>query len=212
MTSTAQNKLVQLRQLVRRSRARLKRLEQERARLDKSLKEVDEGLEAIAHTGVSDLVRAVEDGDLAAVRALLKAGADPNGHNREGEPVLLLAAYQERGLPIVRELLKAGADVDGTDHQQNTPLIVSVRDENLSLVKELVRRGADVNAKNVEGDTPLTNAACWGSERTVRFLLAHSADPNLPDGMNISPAQLARQQDHPTIAALIERHQKSTRS
>ena len=183
MTSTTQDDLI-LRRTRRRSRADLNRL----------------------------LVNAVQDGDLAKLRALLKDGADPDVRNAQGEPVLLMAAYKPHGLRIVKELLKAGADVNAADRDKNCPLIVSVRDENLSVVRELVRQGANINARNSDGDTPLTNAACWGSERVVRFLLAHSANPNLRDGMNISAAELARQQGHTKIAALMQRHQKKLHS
>jgi ankyrin repeat protein len=203
MTAVMQNKIVQLRQIVRKSRARLKRLEQERAELEKNLKQVDESLEAFANADPSTLIRAAEKGDARAVREQLKAGADPNARNADSEPVLLLAVSRQGNLPVVRELLKAGAAVDDTDDAGNTALIVCAHNDHLLIVKELVKRGANVNAKNLEGDTPLTNAAIWGSAQVVKYLLAHSADPELTDGLNVSAAELARQQGHKAIVRLL---------
>jgi ankyrin repeat protein len=87
MTAVMQNKLSQLRRIVRQSRAQLKRLEQERAELEKKLKQVDETIEAIVQSDSSKLIRAAENGDFKSVREQLKRGADPNAQNADGEPV-----------------------------------------------------------------------------------------------------------------------------
>jgi ankyrin repeat protein len=203
MTAVMQNEIVRLRQMVRQSRARLKRLERERAELEKSLKQVDESLGAFANADPATLIKAVERGDVRAVREQLKAGADPDVRNADGEPLLLLAVAREGNLSVVRELLKAGATVDATDDAGSTALITCADDDRLAVVKELVKRGADVNARNRQGDTPLTNSAIWGSARVVKYLLERSADPDLPDGLNVAPRELARQHGHKAVLRLL---------
>jgi ankyrin repeat protein len=150
------------------------------------------------------LLRAASDGSLSAVRRELSAGVDPNAQNADGETALSLAVCSANNAAVVRALLDAGADPNLPDNAGDTPLIAAVRDENLPVVRELVERGADVNAQNKQGDTPLTNAASWGSAKVVKYLLTKGADPRIADGENIGAAQLARVQNHPDIARMIE--------
>jgi len=58
-------------------------------------------------------------GDTAAVRELLRRGADPNLRDKSGRTALMEAAYDGRA-GIVRDLLAAGADPDAKDNNGDT--------------------------------------------------------------------------------------------
>lgn len=64
------------------------------------------------HLGQPAMVAAIERGQLAVVRELLLAGADPNKRG-SGYPPLVRAAFC-RNLAILGEVLKGGADVNST--------------------------------------------------------------------------------------------------
>jgi ankyrin repeat protein len=218
MTSAPANHLSELRQTLDRYRAQLNRFDERLRKLEGRANNGNGGggaprrrasLRRRSAAGASspadrDLLNAIQDGDARSVRAALKAGANSNARDPNGEPALVLAASRGGSPGLVRLLLDAGADVNGADNSGTTALIACARDEDLASVKALVSRGADLNARNREGDTPLTNAAIWGAARVVKYLLAHGADPNLPDGLNISAAELARQKGHRAIVAMLQ--------
>jgi ankyrin repeat protein len=66
--------------------------------------------------GLTALERAVTQGDISSVLALIQAGADVNATDNSGKTVLYWAALQGR-LEIVRALAQAGADVNVKDEQ-----------------------------------------------------------------------------------------------
>jgi uncharacterized protein len=215
MTSAPANHLNELRQSLDRYRAELNRFDQRLRKLEGRPSgggaprgRASPRRRPRAGAGSSadrDLLNAIQDGDARSVRAALKAGANPNVRDSDGEPGLVLAAARGGSPTLVRLLLDAGADVNAADESGTTALIACARDEDLASVKALVSRGADLNVRNREGDTPLTNAAIWGAARVVKYLLAHGADRSLPDGLNVSAAELARQKGHRAIVAMLRK-------
>ena len=75
--------------------------------------------------GRSPLHYAAGDGDLAAVRKHLKAGADASAADRAGWTPLHFAA-QAQAAEIVRALIEKGANVEAEDRHGNTPLSTAV--------------------------------------------------------------------------------------
>jgi ankyrin repeat protein len=112
---------------------------------------------AAGNMGQSALMPAVMRGDLAAVRALLDRGADPNG--------------------------ATGAT---TGHRM-VPLSWAARAGHNEIVDLLVERGADPDRGDTLGFTPLSGAVMAGKVETARRLLAAGADPNgsLNGGMSL---------------------------
>jgi ankyrin repeat protein len=132
-----------------------------------------------AQQSTSPVADAAERGDLAAVKSLLKDGADVNGAQGDGMSALHWAA--ERGsLELAQTLLFAGANVQAqTRIGQYTPLHLAGKSGSAAVAGALITAGADVNTRSTNsGVTPLHMAASSGSAATVNVLLEAKANVN----------------------------------
>jgi ankyrin repeat protein len=131
---------------------------------------------AAASAPVADAARR---GDLAAVKDLLKDGADVNAPLGDGMTALHWAA--ERGdLQLTNALVYAGANVAAvTRIGQYTPLHIAARTGNAAVVKSLLDAKADVNARTVpSGASALHLAATAGNVDVINTLIDAKADVN----------------------------------
>ena len=88
---------------------------------------------------------AVEEGDEAAVLALVAAGADVDAADMSGEPPLYIAASLGHDA-VVRVLLAAGAVVDKADAEWDTPLLIAAEEGHQAVVRALLVAGAAAGA------------------------------------------------------------------
>jgi hypothetical protein len=99
-----------------------------------------------------NLMNAVRDGNVDAVRWQLRLGADPNDIH----------------------MIKLGfnpASVPAKPDQTPLTAVATTRKNRLEIVRLLVHHGADVNKPDGHGATPLSAAIGTGSPETVRLLL-----------------------------------------
>jgi uncharacterized protein len=142
------------------------------------------GLTGLAGSAASPspVADAAMRGDVQAVRALLKQGADVNAAQGDGMTALHHAA--ERGDAEVAEMLVyAGANVAAmTRIGQYTPLHLASRGGHVEVARALLKAGAAANARTTTtGVTALHLAAAAGSPDLVTLLLDQGADPNARD-------------------------------
>ena len=78
------------------------------------------------------------------VKALLDAGADPNGPHSMGNSLLYIALY-EGNTELVKLLLEAGADPNWLYSTGDSLLFIAVDDNKTEVVKLLLEAGADPN-------------------------------------------------------------------
>jgi ankyrin repeat protein len=78
------------------------------------------------------------------VKALLDAGADPNGPHSMGDSLLYIALY-EGNTELVKLLLEAGADPNWLYSTGDSLLFIAVDDNKTEVVKLLLEAGADPN-------------------------------------------------------------------
>src|SRR3954452_15827316 len=124
----------------------------------------------------SAIFEAIREGDHAAVRDLLKGGADLGARNDIGDTPLMAAALNADAA-VLELLLKAGANVNATNSVGATPLMRAATFEDK--VRLLIASGADVKARSKMGNTALILAARRASNtRTVEFLLDRGAEVN----------------------------------
>ena len=178
--------------------------------LDVDLPVVD-GVNLSGIGGSDQLLKAVDDGDTATVKKLLKSGVDPSVESYQGTPAICSAAMK-LAYPIVKLLLKAGADPNAYDPRNGvTPLAAAITGLNSSsakdnTVKELLVNGAKVSLKDVghlcaNGNLKLvklildntnlkpTSDLLWNASRfmtdgnleVIEYLLEIGIDPNVPD-------------------------------
>jgi ankyrin repeat protein len=146
------------------------------------------------------LFKAVWEGDLQSVAALVDQGADVNRSTMSSLSPLLAAAFHGH-LEIIKFLMQHGADINQADSTGITPLWISAAQGHLEAVKLLVEKGAQLNLTENNGVSPI--AAAINHQEIVQFLLAHEADPNQRDITGISPLIRAAVSGHTNTVSLL---------
>ena len=118
--------------------------------------------------GPASIADAAMSGDRAAVRALIKQGADVNAPQGDGVTALHWAA--RAAMPSWRQaLVAAGANARAaTRFGAYTPLHLAAERGSAPVVAALVEAGAPVNARTSTGATPLMFAAARRRHRADR--------------------------------------------
>ena len=112
----------------------------------------------------------------AAVRALLKEGADVNGAQGDGMTALHWAAANGDA-ETARMLIAAGANLRAmTRINGYTPLFLASREGNAAIVAALLDAGASAKTASTTGSTPLMLAAASGNTETITRLLDAGAE------------------------------------
>lgn len=121
--------------------------------------------------------------DAAAVKQLLKQGADVNAAQGDGMTALHWAAMHNDA-ELARMLLYAGAQKEATTRNGTyTPLHIAARTGAAAVVLALLEAGANANAVTTAGgSTPLHLAAAQGNAETIKALLDHGAQVNAKEG------------------------------
>jgi uncharacterized protein len=123
--------------------------------------------------GTTPLMRAARSGDVATMRVLLEAGADPKLTTKEGTNVLQFAAgvgYRDK-------------NTKGTEA------------EALEALKVCVDRGMDINLANSKGETALHGAAGRGANEIVKYLVEHGAKLDAKTKRGFTPLDVAMGKD-----------------
>lgn len=151
----------------------------------------DDNMESIKHNDplVVSFVRAVQMGDVAALRCLLdevpglasKSVVDNKGGSRTALHVVTdWPGYFPNGPVIVKMLIDAGADPNapatgGTFSE--TPLHWAASSDDMDVASVLIDGGADIEVLggSIAGGTPLDNAVGYGCWDVARLLVQRGA-------------------------------------
>jgi ankyrin repeat protein len=147
------------------------------------------------------LAHAAHRGDIAAIRALVAGGANPNAFDATGQTALHWAArgghplgpHRCRGeaadrAEVVAALAAAGADLNATDQRLAipggssgwTPLHVALHHEQFATAARLLALGADPNIRSHQGKTVMSAAEEQGAPPALlKELLARGFDPRV---------------------------------
>ncbi len=129
----------------------------------------------------SPVADAAERGDLEAVRALLRQGADVNTAQSDGMTALHWAA-SNNDVAVARTLLYAGATVRArTRLGAYTPLHLASRGGHAEVVRLILEAGADPDAYTTTGVTAMHFAADADAGDVVDALAAHGGDVDARD-------------------------------
>jgi uncharacterized protein len=171
--------------------------------------------------GLTPLMFATRQGDMATAKVLVEAGADVNETSSFGWTALLVAT-QNKYYKLGEYLLQHGAKPNIANGGGWNPLYIATDNRNieggdypvrkpdmdhLDFIKELLAAGADPNLRMhsstetrtvftnqwlVEnGATPFLRAAQSGDLVLMKLLLAHGADPTIATDYNVTPLMVA---------------------
>jgi ankyrin repeat protein len=135
----------------------------------------DRGLDGLLTTGTTPLLRAAKALDAPAVKMLLARGARIDIPNARGITPLMAAA----GMGSV------DADTRGIYTTED------VQQRSIATVQLLLDAGGDINAKDPRGLTALHEAARWGWNDVITYLVAHGADLAVKDVKGNTPVDAA---------------------
>ena len=139
---------------------------------------------SVAASGPTDIVAAAQAKNAAAVKKLLKDGADVNAATGDGMTALHWAALTG-DVELTEMLLYAGANVSAKTRLGGfTALHLAAQVGNAAVIKPLITGGSSVTAATATGATALMEAAHSGSTDAVRTLLENGADPNVKELAN----------------------------
>ena len=135
-------------------------------------------------------------------KRLLAAGADPDMRDRNGDPILVIAA-RAGSVGVVDLLLGTRVNVNAKTSFGDTALMMAALGGRLEIARKLRARGADVNQP---GWTALIYAATGGHDEVVRYLLAEGAEIDALSPNGTTALMMAvREGKRSTVELLIAR-------
>jgi len=149
-----------------------------------------------------DIFEASVLGKVDRIQEILKASpARVTEHAPDGFTPVALAAFF--GQPAaVKVLIAAGADVNAAAKNplKVAALHAAVAGGKLEIVKAVLEAGAHPNAQQQVGFRALHEAGTKANRAMAELLLAHGADPSLPNDEGKSAIDLAREKGHAEFA------------
>ena len=132
----------------------------------------------------SAITEAAMAGDTAAVKRLLKEGADANTASPDGMTPLHWAAM--KGVPdLAQALLVSGANIEAkTRLGAFTPLHLASQAGHAMVIAHLIASGAKVDATTATGATALMHAASSGNAQAVTMLIENGAKTDATESAN----------------------------
>jgi ankyrin repeat protein len=147
---------------------------------------------------------AAQSGDVAAVKTLLKDGADVSEAQGDGMTALHWAALN--GDAELASILRyAGANWRATTRLGGyMPLHLAAQSGADGVIAQLIEAGADIHVKTATGATALMLAAQSGSTKAVSILLEHGADVHAQEGAHGQTALMfAAARDRADVVRLL---------
>ncbi len=129
---------------------------------------------------------------------LLKFPDDINVQTHAGVSVLSCAARNNRA--IVEFLLRKGARIDLADKEGKLPIHFAAENRNTEAFELLIPN--DINVQDAYGRTALSFAAQYPKEESIKWLLEHEADKNIPDKKGRLPFHYAAKMGYSNIQEL----------
>jgi ankyrin len=149
------------------------------------------------------IVDAAMNGDLKAVRALVRQSVDINAAQPDGMTALHWAV-ERRDLPMMNVLLEAGAKHDLTNRTGARPLYLAATNGDAAAIARLLDAGEDANALlTAEGESVLMLTAQTGNAEAVKVLLDRGADPNTQQLRGQTALMWAAAEGHADVVKLL---------
>ncbi len=149
-------------------------------------------------------IQTIEDGEILAVEQFLKGGFSPNLEDKNGVPLICLAARRKHRA-IVSMLLKKGAYINAVSKDRgNTALMDAAAEKDIEILKDLIDAGAHLDIKSKSGQTALILAVGQKDENIASILITAGASVTETDNLGMSAEKYARLFNLIRIIDLIE--------
>ncbi|RPI58969.1 MAG: ankyrin repeat domain-containing protein, partial [Lysobacterales bacterium] len=149
------------------------------------------------------LVDAAMNGDLKAVRTLVRQSDDVNAAQPDGMTALHWAV-QRRDLEMTNLLLNAGADFSITNRTGAKPLYLAAVNGDAAMIARLLDAGEDANAVlTAEGETVLMLTSYTGNPAAVKLLLDRGAEVNTQQFRGQTALMWAAAEGHAEVVRLL---------
>ena len=132
-----------------------------------------------------------------AIHVLLKARADINIADTNGDTCLKHAVYGDCSEEVLQAIIDRGADVNVTDKRNDTALMCACRKRCMNAIKVLLKAGADPTIADNTGNTCLmyaVHADC--SDEVLQAIIDHGVDVNATSKDNHTALLIACQKRH----------------
>ena len=149
-----------------------------------------------------DLIEAITVSKLHKAIELIRAGADVNTKDQDGNTPLHKAS-QYGHTELAKLLIGNGADVNAATEVGWKPLHKASLNGYTETAKLLIGNGADVNTKDKDGVTPLYIASLNGYTETAKLLIDNGADVNAATKYGVTPLHLASHYGYTETAKLL---------
>lgn len=127
-----------------------------------------------------EIIRAVKAADCERIRQLVEEGANVDAYHCRA----IYQAVNDGEIDVAKTLLDLGADTNASYDDNETILMIAVKNLNVPMTRLLLENNANVNASDRYGYTALMWAANTvrqqdvGQVEIARILLGYGADPN----------------------------------
>jgi ankyrin repeat protein len=144
------------------------------------------------------------------MRALVKAGADPNALDSDRYDIVTIAAVANDVPTLETALAIGGRATNVTSPYDGTALIAAAHLGHDAVVRTLIRAGAPLDRVNNLGWTAVIESIVLGDGgtrhvSTLRALIDAGANVNLADRSGSTPLALARSRGYQEMAGMLVR-------
>lgn len=128
---------------------------------------------ALAVSVAKELTYRVQFSGAEDVALLIKKGADPNGVNDVGLPMVSVAAMRsdDSAIPVLRTLVELGADINRGGPNNQYPIMIAVRENNTDMVRYLVHEAkVKLSVRDLNGNLPLEVAEHLNNDEAASLI------------------------------------------
>lgn len=140
--------------------------------------------------------------DVETIQRVVFLGANVLAKDVYGGTPLTYTIYRE-DIALFDEMMR---NIDKEDLIENADAVLTSAssESNPHFLSTLINKGLDINHINANGFTPLHTAVYTKKPETVKWLLAHGANPAIENNRFECPVDVAKKHGYSDIAALFE--------